>query len=103
MRLATQTLDVTTHGGPLDLCHSRRTTAGKKLDTILEAEKEPFPLPEPEPAGTELKGEDNDVSRNTDGTEDVQNTKMVDQSCSSPLTFPVTAIQVRKANTPKTT
>ena len=80
-------MDTTTHDRPLALHCSRRTTAGRELDTILEAKKEPFPPPEPEPAGTELEGEDNDVSRNVDGTKYVQNT------------FPVTAIPVRKANT----
>ena len=80
---ATQTVDATTHGGPLALRYSRRTTAGRKLDTILEAEKEPLPPPQPEPAGSELEGED-DVSKNLDGTKAVQKT--------SP---------VRKANTPK--
>ena len=40
--LATQTVDVTTHGRPLALRCFRRTTAGMKLDTILEAaEKKP--------------------------------------------------------------
>ena len=84
---ATQTVDATTHGGPLALRHSRRTTAGRKLDTILEAEKEPLPPPEPEPAGTELEGED--ISKNVDGTKAVQKIS------------PVTAIPVRKANTPE--
>ena len=63
--LATQTVDATTHGGPLALRRSRRTTAGRKLDTILEAEKQPLPLPQPEPAGKELECED-DISRNID-------------------------------------
>ena len=55
----------------------------------------------PEPAGTELEGKDNNISRNADRTEDVQNTKRVDQSYFSPLAFPVTAIPVMKANTPE--
>ena len=89
VRLATQTVDLTTHGGPPALRRSRRTTAGRKLDTILEAEKEPLPPPETEPAGTQLESEDNDVSRNVDGTKDVQST------------FPLTAAPVRKTNTPE--
>ena len=66
VRLATQTVDATTHDGPLTLRRSRRTTVGRKLDTILEAEKEPLLPPEPEPADAELEGEDNDISRNAD-------------------------------------
>ena len=54
-------------------------------------------MPEPELAGAELEGED---SRNEDGTEDGQNTKKVDWPCISPLTPPVTAVPVMKANTP---
>ena len=50
VRLATQTVDATTHDEPLALRRSRRTTAGRKLDSILEAENEPLPQPEPEPA-----------------------------------------------------
>ena len=94
VRLATQTVDATTHDEPLALRRSRRTTAGRKLDSILEAENEPLPQPEPEPAGSELEDEDN-----ADGTEDVQNTKRINRSCSSPPTFPVTAVPVGKANT----
>ena len=94
VRLATQTLDATTHDEPLALCRSRRITAGRKLDSILETEKEPLPQPEPEPAGSELEDEDN-----ADRTEDVQDTKRINRSCSSPPTFPVTAVPVRKANT----
>ena len=92
--LATQTVDATTLDEPLALRCSRRTTAGRKLDSILEAEKEPLPQPEPEPAGTELEDEDN-----ADGTEDVQNTKRINRSYSSPPTFPVTAVPVRKTKT----
>ena len=39
VHLATQTVDATTHDEPLALRRSRRMT-GRKLDTILEAEKE---------------------------------------------------------------
>ena len=97
VRLATQSVDATTHDEPLALRHSKRKTAGRKLDSILKAEKEPLPQPEPKPAGTELD-EDNGNGRNADGIEDIQNTKRINQSCSSPPTFPVTAVAVRKAN-----
>ena len=90
VRLATQTMDATTHGEPLALRRSRRTTAGRKLDTILEAEKEPLRPPEIEPAGTQLESEDNDVSRNVDGTKD---------ACAEHLSSDCRSI-VRKANTP---
>ena len=92
-------MDATKHDEPLALRSSRRKTAGRKLDSILEAEKEPLPQPEPEPAGTELEDEDNGNGRNADAIEDMQNTKRINQSCSSPPTFPLTAVPVRKADT----
>ena len=102
VRLAT-TVDATTHNEPLALRRSRRKTTGRKLDSILEAEKEPLPQPEPEPAGTELEDEDNGNGRSADGIEDTQNTKRINQSCSSPPTFPVTAIPGKEGQHPHTT
>ena len=73
VHLASKTEDTTTmHGGSPTLCHFKRTTARKKLDNILKAEKELLSQLEPEPAGTEPGAQDCHASNNTSGIKVMQ-------------------------------
>lgn len=88
VHLVSKTKDTSMHGGLPTLRCFKRTTAGKKLDDILEAEKELLPQLEPEPAGTETRAEDYHTSNNMGGIKVMQDTEMINCLCSNPLTSP---------------
>ena len=67
--------------GALSLCRSKRATAGRKLETILEAEREPSPLATPVSAASRPEVAAAAMVTTVDGTGDSADSEPVDCSC----------------------
>lgn len=67
--------------GPPSLRRTKRAAAGRKLETILEAVKEPLPTATPVSAASRPVVDDTAMVAMVDGTADSEDTETVDCSC----------------------